>query len=280
MNKPNLYVVEGGVGKHLQFTSLIEGLYNKDKNKLMINSSYPELFNNHPLVADSRDFKNEIIFDSYFNYYDKYNNIYFKDPYRGNFLKGKTHVIDEWAKLYDLKLQEKRPNFFTNIDRERILLPHIKKLKKIILLQFTGGQGIITDRYDKSNLGRNYKYGQELIYLLRSKYPEHYLLVFGHDNEKPEYDGETVFKDNGGSPLFKNREDFIILSKYCDFFITIDSSLQHICSNINVNKKGIVLWGTTDPSRFGYENNINLKSSHPYCVEINPHVIIKNIDKL
>ena len=27
MDKPNLYVVEGGVGKHLQFTSLIEGLY-------------------------------------------------------------------------------------------------------------------------------------------------------------------------------------------------------------------------------------------------------------
>ena len=24
MDKPNLYVVEGGVGKHLQFTSLIE----------------------------------------------------------------------------------------------------------------------------------------------------------------------------------------------------------------------------------------------------------------
>ena len=70
------------------------------------------------------------------------------------------------------------------------------------------------------------------------------------------------------------------MSKHCDFFITIDSSLQHICSNININKKGIVLWGTTDPLRFGYENNINLKSSHPYCVEINPHVIIKNIDKL
>lgn len=93
-------------------------------------------------------------------------------------------------------MQEKRPNFFTNIDREKYCCLTLK-IKKIILLQFTGGQGIITDRYDKNNLGRNYKYGQELIYLLKGKYPEHHLLVFGHDNEKPEYDGETVFKDKG-----------------------------------------------------------------------------------
>tara|TARA_E500000318_G_C3561504_1_gene213668 strand:+ start:1223 stop:2065 length:843 start_codon:yes stop_codon:yes gene_type:complete len=280
MSKPNLYMVEGGVGKHLQFTSLIEGLYNKDKNKLVINSYYPELFNNHPLVADSRDYKNEIIFDAYFQYYNKYSNLYFQDPYRSNFLKGQTHIMDEWAKLYNIQLQDKRPNFFINTERETVLIPHIKKLKNIILLQFTGGQGIETKGYDKNNLGRNYKYGQELIYLLQSKYPEHYLLVFGHDNEKPRYDGETVFKSEEGFSLFKNREDFIILSKYCNFFIAIDSSLQHICSNINVDKKGIVLWGTTDPLRFGYENNINLKSSHPYCVEISPHEIIRNTDKL
>jgi len=72
----------------------------------------------------------------------------------------------------------------------------------------------------------------------------------------------------------------MILSKYCDFFITIDSALQHMCSNQSFNKKGIVLWGSTLPNAFGYKTNVNLQSPYPSCVEIDPNVIIDEALKI
>lgn len=47
-----------------------------------------------------------------------------------------------------------------------------------------------------------------------------------------------------------------------------------MCSHQSFNKKGIGLWGTTVPERFGYKENINLQSEYPYCVEIKPQVIV------
>ena len=78
--------------------------------------------------------------------------------------------------------------------------------------------------------------------------------MFKHPNEQEEYLGET-------KSIFNTREDFMILSKYCLTFICIDSALQHMVSNIKFNKKGIVLWGATEPHRFGYENNVNINEN-------------------
>ena len=278
--KPNLYYIEGGVGKHLQFTALLSFLYRKYNQKLIINSEYPELFNYCPEVADSKKGTDDVFFDTYQQYYNHFNKLFFHDPYKTDFVKGKSHVVKNWADLYKIKINDYRPNFSINPDLEKKFIPHIKKIDKFILLQFTGGQGIESNNYDFNNLGKNYKYGQELISLLTEFFPRHLLIVFSHFNERREFVGETKFNDEGGLPLFKTREDFMVLSKYCDFFISIDSALQHMGSNQSFNKKGIVLWGTSKPERFGYKENINIISEYPYCVEINPKKIIEESRKL
>ena len=280
MKMPDLHVLDGGVGKHIMFTALVDKLYEKNKQKLVINSAYPEIFTYSPYVADSRTMINEIIFDTYYNYFRNYDKIFHYDPYKSDFLKGQKHVLKKWAEMYEIELENYRPNFAINTEREVELLPHIQKINKFVLLQFTGGQGVMTNHYDKNNFGRNYKYGQDLIYLLQEQYPTHIFIVFGHDNERSEYIGETKFNDQGGSPLFKNREDFMILSKYCDFFIAIDSALHHMCANRTFNKKGLVLWGTTKPEIFGYPDLTNMISEYPYCVEISPDKIVEASIKL
>ena len=280
MKMPDLHVLDGGVGKHIMFTALIDKLYEKNKQKLVINSVYPEVFTYSPYVADSRTKINEIIFDTYYNYFRNYDKIFHYDPYKSDFLKGQKHVLKKWAEMYEIELENYRPNFAINTEREVELLPHIQKINKFVLLQFTGGQGVMTNHYDKNNFGRNYRYGQDLIYLLQEQYPTHIFIVFGHDNERSEYIGETKFNDQGGSPLFKNREDFMILSKYCDFFISIDSALHHMCANRTFNKKGLVLWGTTKPEIFGYPDLTNMISEYPYCVEISPDKIVEASIKL
>jgi ADP-heptose:LPS heptosyltransferase len=42
----------------------------------------------------------------------------------------------------------------------------------------------------------------------------------------------------------------------CDTWISVDSFFQHLAWS--ENKKGIVLWGQSDPLIFGHEENINL----------------------
>jgi hypothetical protein len=277
--KPNLHCIEGGVGKHLQFTALFEELVNKYNHQLVISSGYPELFNFCPQVADSR-FRNDSFLDSCQPFYSKYDNIFFHDPYRSSFLKGETHVVEEWANQYEISVNDLRPSFDINKRKEKMLLPHIKGLNDFILLQFTGGQGIEGNTYDFSNAGRNYNHGQELIYLLKEKFPAHIIIIFSHSNEREEFVGETKFNDQEGVPLFKTREDFMILAKHCSFFIAIDSALHHMGSNRQFGKRGIILWGATSPHRFGYKENINLQSEYPYCVQISPEKIMDKTDDI
>jgi ADP-heptose:LPS heptosyltransferase len=148
------------------------------------------------------------------------------------------------------------------------------KLGKFILVQFTGGQGAKIENYDSENHGRNYNKGQEVVNLLREQLPNVNIIVFGHDNEQEPLLNTMAFNNFGGNPKFVDKIDFMILAKYCVSFISIDSSLQHMCSNKPFNKKGVVLWGTSKPEMFGYTQNKNLISDYPYCVEIDPKKIV------
>tara|TARA_R100000541_G_scaffold560_2_gene3781 strand:- start:1220 stop:2053 length:834 start_codon:yes stop_codon:yes gene_type:complete len=264
--KHNLHLVEGGIGKHLQFTSLFDSLKKKYNEDLSIMAGWSGLFKMDPRVAHVADMQILPLHDWSAKSFNNYNNIICNDPYRGNFLKGGKHIITSWAEMYDIKVNDTRPNFFINEKRENILKTEILKLGKFILVQFTGGQGLVQQNYDNTNMGRNYNKGQQLINYLKEAMPDLNIVVFGHTNEQ-----EPLLNTTSG---FYDKEDFMILSKYCTSFICIDSSLQHMCSNKRFNKKGIVLWGTSNPLMFGYKNNLNIESEYPYCVNIEPKKII------
>ena len=261
----DLHIIEGGVGKHLQFTALFDAL--TAENKLCLNSGYPELFTFDKRVASSSTHILQPIIDTTHTLFNNYNNIICKDPYKANFLKGDRHIIDYWAEMYNIKNVEKIPNFVINEQREIFLQKEILKLGKFILVQFTGGQGVMVNDYNISNYGRNYHDGQELINLIKEALPDINIIVFAYSNEPA-----TLL--NTTESIFIDKLDFMILAKYCLSFISIDSCLQHICSNKSFNKKGIVLWGTSKPSMFGYDKNINIISEYPYCVEIKPKNIV------
>lgn len=57
--------------------------------------------------------------------------------------------------------------------------------------------------------------------------------------------------------------EILELLKSCDTFIGIDSFLQHM-NDCYLQKKGIVLWGKSDPYIFGYDYNENLYAGTCY----------------
>jgi len=55
------------------------------------------------------------------------------------------------------------------------------------------------------------------------------------------------------------------LIKECRIWISCDSFIQHFAWDLG--KKGIVLWGPSDPLIFGHPENINLLKDRSYLVE-------------
>ena len=53
------------------------------------------------------------------------------------------------------------------------------------------------------------------------------------------------------------EQEIIDWVNWCEVWISIDSFLQHLVSHYKL-KRGIVIWGKSDPEIFGYKTNINL----------------------
>ncbi len=59
------------------------------------------------------------------------------------------------------------------------------------------------------------------------------------------------------------EKEIIDLVNWSDVWIATDSFLQHLCAYHKL-KKGIVIWGKSDPLLFGYTHNINLLKDRKY----------------
>ena len=53
-----------------------------------------------------------------------------------------------------------------------------------------------------------------------------------------------------------------VLIEECEYWITIDSFLQHAAQHIK--KKGVVIWSVSDPLIFGYPENLNILKDRKY----------------
>ncbi len=99
---------------------------------------------------------------------------------------------------------------------------------------------------------KNYPYWKELIELLRSQ---------GYKIIQIGVEGEEDLKVD---QFLKNKsfKDLKKLLKKVDFWISVDNFMNHFGSM--VKKKGIVIFGKSDPEIFGYKQNINILKDRKY----------------
>ena len=97
---------------------------------------------------------------------------------------------------------------------------------------------------------KNYPYWEELISMIDEP-----IIQVGVEGEK-----QLVEDFRKGLPISELKE----LLKDCRTWISVDSFFQHL--GWIENKKGIVLWGPSDPLIFGHPENINLLKDRKYLV--------------
>ena len=246
----NTYIVEGGVGKCVAFTSLIPKL--RKKSEVQIYTPYIDCFANNPDVKlaleESLPLKEPRIMAS--------DNIFYSEPYKSNFQFGKQHLIHSYCELHNVDFDiSMKPKIYTEHHKDSVKEWLDKnEIKKYILIQFSGGQpkwnyadGV---QYQNINPNRNYQpfLAQQVINILLEEYKDTTIINCVLPNE-PHYQG-TIRCDLHWSQIHE-------LLKGAEGFISIDSCLQHFSAS--AEKHGVVIWGSTRWTQFGYSHNKNLQ---------------------
>lgn len=102
---------------------------------------------------------------------------------------------------------------------------------------------------------KNYPYWNELIVLIKTKYPDIKIIQVG-------IEGEELL--NGVDEYLFNRH-LNVLADYirqCDTWISVDNFFHHWA--IYNGKPGIVIWGQSDPNIFGFPQNTNILKNRVY----------------
>ena len=246
------YVVEGGIGKCLAFTSILSLLEKKANNKVNIVTPYTDVFqkNNHVnLIFDGSNIQlgHPQIQSS--------DDLFYVEPYKNKFALGKIHLIKAYCDLLGVQYNNKlSPKMFSGEQEQNV--DKIKadgEIDKYIIVQFSGGQSPLTYRegvgYQNLDPGRMYPpfLAQQVINMLKEEYKNHKIINMCLPNE-PQFENAI--------PLQAPFVCFHELLKGADGFISCDSVLNHM--SVSAKKRGVVIWGSTRWSQFGYTQNQNV----------------------
>ena len=246
----NTYIVEGGVGKCVAFTSLIPKL--RKKSEVQIYTPYIDCFAGNPDVKlaleETLPLQDPRIMAS--------DNIYYSEPYKSNFQFGKQHLIESYCELHNVDFDTSmKPKIYTNQHKDSVKEWLDKnEIKKYILIQLSGGQSKWNYKdgvqYQNINPNRNYQpfLAQQLVNMLLEEYKDTTIINCVLPNE-PHYQG-TIRCDLHWSQIHE-------MLKGSEGFISIDSCLNHFSAS--AEKHGVVIWGSTRWTQFGYSHNKNLQ---------------------
>jgi ADP-heptose:LPS heptosyltransferase len=280
----NTYVVEGGVGKCTAFTALIPEL--RKKSEVQIYTPYIDCFAGNPDVKlaleQTLPIQDPRIMQS--------DNIYYCEPYKSNFQFGKQHIIESYCEHHGVKYSPSmRPKLYTEQHKDSVdKWLKDKEIGKYILIQFSGGQpraGFnFSNQYTNINPNRNYQpfLAQQVINYLKEEYKDTTIIDCTLPNE-PGY-LNTIKCDLHWAQIHE-------LLKNAEGFVSIDSCLQHFSAS--AEKAGVVIWGSTRWTQFGYSHNKNLHfhmgnrwneskfiDSDPRNNMVEPKLVIDNFKKL
>jgi hypothetical protein len=260
MTEPNgaTVLLSGGIGKCEVFSAFIPKLAEKYGN-INIMSPWQDLFDGLPGVRRSVSMGVEYGYEDYF----KNKNRFSPEPYnRNDFFNKKISLLEAFALELGLEYNEETdmPLVPASVDfNSKKKIDDIAKAGKYIVVQFMGGNQAQNGKLNDKFMTKDYppQMIEELIMGIIKTYGDKYQIV----NYGLPFEFNIASTIPGGDIGYTAAP--YLLSK-AETFIAIDSNLQHFSACKGVRKKGIVLWGATDPVAFGYKFNVNMTNKCPY----------------
>tara|TARA_B100001750_G_scaffold183552_1_gene152309 strand:- start:2918 stop:3754 length:837 start_codon:yes stop_codon:yes gene_type:complete len=274
-----LFVIVGGLGKSIIWTSLIEKLNAKYGQKISVMSPWPLVFHNNENIDRIESLL-------HFHYYEQlkiYDDIIYHEPYFSDFLQHKDkHVLESWAQAYEIEDVINKPylNNKSNIDDAHKYLSE-PVLNDYCIVQFTATQNYY-DTYageNKSSFSIKSYYPtliEKLIHKIKHNLNLDIICLRRDTDHKP---SNTITYD---PPDYGGVLDVISLINEAKFIVCIDSSLMHIAATTNKTKEVIVLWNETQQSykRVGYDFFTNMSCSNNMYNDIPPEEIFSKIKEV
>lgn len=246
--------IEGGLGKNMAATSLIESLHDRyPDRKIIIVASYPDVFINHKLIYRVYRIGNTQYF--YEDYIRNKDTLVFRHEayYESNHISKRKHIIDSWCKLMDLEYKNQIPVINFNLVQQRSSQRWLRD-KPIFLIQTNGGP---------LNSEAAYSWARDIPFDISLKIAESmikdYHIIQICKPSSRQIPGAEIISD----PL--SPIDLFLLLALSERRLLIDSCLQHAASALNL--PSTVLWIATSPVNFGYSLHKNIIANPP---EIEP----------
>ncbi len=263
-----IFIAEGGMGKVICSTAIVKRLKEEfPEKRIIVMSGYPDIYLYNPHVYKVFNMGNTTYF--YDDYVNSSSYILKIEPYvQYEYIAENQHIIDVWCEQIGMDRKEAMPELFYLDNEISAGKMYVDKLtgngkKKFILLQWQGGI-VPKEKNDLSNFDAKQRMHRrslpkEVAQKLANKLSSRKYVVACPQHEK--------FMDlNNVEKVFFPIRNVIVLLKFSDGFIGIDSFLQHAGKAMGV--KGVVCWAGTDPKKLGYDLHANLTKNvcpTPHC---------------
>jgi hypothetical protein len=250
MDRYIVWHIEGGLGKNVAATSLIESLQIKyTDRKIIIVASYPEIFINHPIVYRVYKVGNtQYFYDDFIK--DKDTIVFKHEPYfETNHIMKRKHLIENWCNLLGIEYTNQYPVLNFNLVQQR-LANMWKREKPVLVIQTNGGP---------FNSGLIYSWTRDIPFdvalLIAEKYSKtHHIIQVCKSSSRKLPNVEVLDEQMSSMEMF-------LLLAIADKRILIDSCLQHAAAALNVESD--VFWIGTSPKNFGYVLHNNIVANPP-----------------
>lgn len=255
MSKIAVFHIEGGIGKHVAATAVIE-CYKKNnpEEQIIVVCAWPEVFLLNPFITRVYRIGNAPYF--YQDYiYNKNVKIFAQEPYKQtSHITKQKHLIETWCDMVGVEYDNEKPRVFFNFREFEIGNSLFTKGNKpVLIFQPFGGPGKDHQSYPYSwTRDIHPSVAQDLVNKLSSKYDIFHICYEFH----PVLQNCTRY-----DKVLSKKVLFNVLAK-ADARLLVDSSLQHAAAAMNL--PSTVVWVATESKIFGYDIHKNIEPENKF----------------
>jgi hypothetical protein len=266
-----IFVCDGGIGKAICSTAVIKRIAEEfPTKKIIVMTGYPDIFMYNPNVYKVFNFGNPLYF--YDDYVNKESFVIRVEAYTDyGYMSEEVHLIDAWCRMIGIERKGANPEMFFMDNEIEAAKAYVDKItsggkRKFVMFQWIGGivpqakddMALIdaVNRMHRRSISKSV--AQKVVNKLVSR--DYVVGVVQHENFPDIKGAERLFFPN--SPA----RGVLALLKFSDNFIGIDSFIHH--GAMAFDKKGVVIWGGTNPKKLGYEAHTNMTKvacKTPFC---------------